>query len=242
MNAHLSVVARATPQVLQGWVNLCVQVQASVLVRPMRVSSELSRRGFSEDSEVGQFPEPLECSALVGIGAGGPGVDPFGQSLLGSEPVEQREELLALGGLEAATELLLVLEGDLHDLAEQPPALLCEVQGPHATIAGSGPSHEQTALLEGVDQGHHPAGRDLQCVAQRLLGPAFIAGQAAEHHDLAGVKTKGRQPRLPPPRRVVAELGEQEGDPGDTQLLGWWGGGLAPGHDRNGSASESLLT
>jgi hypothetical protein len=27
---------------------------------------------------------------------------------------------------------------------------------------------------------------------------------------------------------VVAELGEQEGDPGDTELLDWWGGGLAP--------------
>jgi hypothetical protein len=174
---------------------------------------------------------PLECSALVGIGVGGPGVDPFGQSVLGSEPVEQREELPALGGLEAATELLLVLNGDLHDFAEQPPALLCEVQGPHATIAGAGLSPEQAALLEGVDQGHHPAGRDLQCVAQRLLGSAFIAGQAAEHHDLARVKAKGGQPRLPLSRRVVAELGEQEGDPGDTQLLGWWGGDLASGHD-----------
>ena len=64
-------------------------------------------------------------------------MDPFGQSLLGSEPVEQRDELPALGGLEAATELLLMLNGDLHDCAEQPPALLCEVQGPHATIAGA---------------------------------------------------------------------------------------------------------
>jgi hypothetical protein len=96
-------------------------------------------------------------------------VDPFGQSLLGSEPVEQRDELPALGGLEAATELLLV-----------------------------------------------------------LMGPAFVGGQAAEHHDLARVKAKGRQPRLPAARRVVAELGEQEGDPGDTELLDWWGGGLAP--------------
>jgi hypothetical protein len=110
---------------------------------------------------------PLECSAGVGIGVGGPGVDPFGQSLLGSESVEQREELPTLGGLEAATELLLVLNGDLHDFAEQPPALLCEVQGPHATIAGAGPSHEQAALLEGVDQGHHPAGRDLQLTVER---------------------------------------------------------------------------
>ena len=195
------------------------------------------------DSEVGQFPGPLACSAVVGIGVGGAGMDPFSQSLLGGEPVEQREELVAVGGLEAATELLLVLNGDLHDFAEQPPALLGEVQGPHATIAGAGPSPEQAALLEGVDQGHHPAGRDLQCVAQRLLGPALIAGQAAEHHDLARVKTKGRQPRLPPPRRVVAELGEQEGDPRDAQPgVGWWGGGLASGHDGNGSASESLLT
>jgi uncharacterized membrane protein len=137
------------------------------------------------------------AKALVGIGVAGPRVDPFGQPLLGSEPVEQREELLALGGLEAATELLLVLEGDLHDLAEQPPALLCEVQGPHATIAGAGLSHEQAALLEDVDEGHHPARRDLQCVAQRLLGPAFVAGQAAEHHDVARVKIKGRQPSLP---------------------------------------------
>ena len=225
-------------------VNLWIQVQPSLLVPPYEGSAELSRRGFSEaNGEVGQFPEPLECSALVGSGVGGPWVDPLGQSLLGSEPVEQREELLALGGLEAATELLLVLKGDLHDFAEQPPALLCEVQGPYATIAGVEPSHEQAALLEGVDQGHHPAGRDLQCVAQRLLGPAFIAAQAAEHHDLAMVKTKRRQPRLPPPRRVVAELGEQEGDPGDTQPgVGWWGGGLAPGHDGNGSALESLLT
>ena len=55
-------------------------------------------------------------------------MDPFGQSLLGSEPVEQREELPALGGLEAATELLLVLNGDLHDPAEQPPALVGDQQ------------------------------------------------------------------------------------------------------------------
>jgi hypothetical protein len=65
-----------------------------------------SRREFSKRMvRIGQFPGPLEWSAVVGIGGGGPRVDPFGQSLLGSKPVEQREELLTLGGLEAATEL-----------------------------------------------------------------------------------------------------------------------------------------
>jgi hypothetical protein len=53
-----------------------------------------SRRGFSEaDSEVGQFPEPLECSALVRIGVGGPRVDPFGQPLVGSKLAERGVEV-----------------------------------------------------------------------------------------------------------------------------------------------------
>jgi hypothetical protein len=132
------------------------------------------------------------CSTTVGIGIGGPGMDPFGESLLGGNPEEQRDELLAFGGLEAATKLLLVLQGDLHDPAEQPAARLGEVQGPHATIVGAGPSHEQAALLEGIDEGHHPAGWNLQHFTQRLLGSALVAGEAAKHHGMARVETKGR--------------------------------------------------
>jgi hypothetical protein len=129
-------------------VNLWVQVQASVLARPMSAVQSWSRRGFSEagsesDSSLGHW----SAQRSSGSGSAAPGWTPSARSLLGSEPVEQREELLALGGLEAATELLLVLDGDLHDFAEQPPSLLCEVQGPHATIAGAGPSYEEAALL-----------------------------------------------------------------------------------------------
>jgi len=148
-------------------------------------------------------------------------VDPFAEPLLGGEPAEQRDELLALCRLETAAELPLVLEADLHDLAEQPPAVAGEVQGPHATIPGVGPSPEQAALLQGVDQRDHPARRDLQRLAERLLGPALGDGDVPEQQDVARVEAEGSQPALPQARGVVAELGEQIGVGYGTFWVAW---------------------
>jgi hypothetical protein len=77
-------------------------------------------------------------------------VDPLAEPLFGGDPAEQGDELLALCRLEALAELPFVRQGDLHDLAEQPPAAGGEVQGPHAAIVGVGPPPEQVAPLEGV--------------------------------------------------------------------------------------------
>jgi len=135
-------------------------------------------------------------------------VDPFAEPLLGGEPAEQGDELLALGGLEALAELPLVLHGDLHDLAEQPPAA-GEVQGSHATIVGVGPSPEQ--------------------VARQILDA--LAGGERPVNDLVGLLGLA-QPLVSKHLRVLREVGAVDvRDEGRQRLYRLNGHALKPIHD-----------
>lgn len=97
------------------------------------------------------------------------GMNAGSESVFGGHPAEQRDELLAFGGVEAHDELGLMLGRRIHDLAEHAAPLAGEVQGADAAVPGDGPPVEQAALLEPVDERDHAAGRDLQHLRQRLL-------------------------------------------------------------------------
>jgi uncharacterized membrane protein len=118
--------------------------------RPARVEGG-RRRGFSEaDSEVGQFPEPLGCSALVGIGVGGPRT---------MENLFKFLHILAVivwvGGV-LTVNVLQVLTGKGHDRAAQASLLrLSDLYG-RAVIAPAAALTLLTGLLrvEQIDVGY----------------------------------------------------------------------------------------
>jgi hypothetical protein len=143
-----------------------------------------------------------------------------GEALFGGNPAEQRDELLALTGVEADGERGLVLGRGIHDLAEHAVTLSGEVQGADAAVPGNRPPFEQAALLEPVDEGDHAAGRDLQFLCQRLLRLPFGRRDVSQQHHFARIKAETSHPFPPETRRVEPDLGQQEGGARHTQALG----------------------
>lgn len=95
------------------------------------------------------------------------------------DSIELFEQTRMLGGVEILGELGLEGRRELGRSHKQAPTGGREVQRVRATIVRAGTALEQSARLELVDQRDHPARRDTQPLADRLLGAAFVEGDSA---------------------------------------------------------------
>jgi hypothetical protein len=160
----------------------------------------------------------LRLGRVVGVGGGDARVYASRQALLGGDPAQQVEQPMALGLGQPRAQLCFVLGGHLHQPLEQPPSVTGEVQGMGAAVGRAGPPLQQPRSFQLIDQGHHATGRELHGPAQGLLGLALGRGDVAQQYGVAGVDAQGGEAVLPQSGGVDAQLGEEEGDAGDTQV------------------------
>src|SRR5207253_6169866 len=74
---------------------------------------------------------------------------------------------------------------DLHDPIEQRPPGFGQVQSADAAITRLGPTLEQPAPFEFIDERDDPARRDAHRLAERLLRAALLGRDLAEQRDLS---------------------------------------------------------
>ena len=95
---------------------------------------------------------------------------------------------------------------------EQLPPALGQVQRPRAPVVGVVPAFEQRARLERVDERHHATRRDLQPLADRLLGLALGGAHRAQQRELARLELQRRERFAEASRDGVSDRGDREPD------------------------------
>jgi hypothetical protein len=107
------------------------------------------------------------------------GVNARGDAEPGSDAAEELEQLGALSVGELGTEIPLGLDGEGKRSLEEIAARVGQVQGAGASVGGVLAAFEQAAGFELVDEGHHPARRDLEPLADGLLRATLVGGDGA---------------------------------------------------------------
>ena len=77
------------------------------------------------------------------------------------------------------------------------------------------PAFEQRPLLERIDERHHAAGRDLQPLADSLLGLALPVGDRAQQGELAWLELERRENLAEVLGDRVADRRQHERDPAE---------------------------
>src|SRR5262249_10716824 len=108
-----------------------------------------------------------------------------------ADALQEGEQLLALLAAEVGAQVALMTHGRGKCAVEQIAPVRREVELARATIVRVLSAFEQAALLEGVEEGDHPARGDLEPLADRLLGLTLGEADRAQQREL---------PRLEPQR------------------------------------------
>ncbi len=86
------------------------------------------------------------------------------------------------------------------------------MQRARAAVGGVVAAFEQAARLERVDERDHAAGRDLQALADRLLGLALGGAHRAQQRELARFELQRREDLVEASADRIADRGEHEAD------------------------------
>ena len=130
--------------------------------------------------------------------------------------LEQLEELVALGGVEAPEDLLGAVAPGRLEAVEQAPAVVAERHQDRPPVAGIGVAGHEPGRLEGVDHGGDRPGHHVELGGEvgHPQGPA-LGGDEAQHPGLGiGEAQRGELHDRPPPqpaRGVGEQLGQLEG-------------------------------
>src|SRR5699024_8858111 len=140
-----------------------------------------------------------------------PGVDPWGECLLGGDPPEQLPKLGVFGGGQCRRQVALVLGGHRSDLLQQLLPIGGQMQGIQPPVRGVAATLDHAARLKAVDEGHQPGRGGAQLLGQRLLTAARLDGDRANQPRLRGSQVQVADTFGKPCRGVRAELSEQKG-------------------------------
>lgn len=141
---------------------------------------------------------------------------PGGEALGGSHAAEEVGEGAALAGVEAREESVLVLGGEACEVTDEVVAGGREVHRVQPAVVGVPAPFEHPAPLEGVHERDQAGGRGAELRGERLLAAARLAGDRAEEPGLGRCEVDGGHPLAEAPRRVRAELREEEGRAGGS--------------------------
>jgi hypothetical protein len=126
------------------------------------------------------------------------------------DPGEQGVELCTLGGVERGADVVFVRCADLAELGHEAGAVVGEVEGVVAAVAGVAAALGEAAFLELVEEEHQPTGRRAELAGEGLLAPSGLPGDQAQQACLSwGEVQRGDAPG-PARCGFSAELGEQE--------------------------------
>jgi hypothetical protein len=141
-----------------------------------------------------------------------PGQALLGDALLGGQPAKQAGQLDALGPGQRGADLVLVAAAGGLYLAQHVTSLRGQVQRVGAPVGGVATAFDQAALLELVDQEHHPGGVEPDELAQGLLRQPLVGGQPEKHSGVPRLQAERREPFAELPGQVRSQLHQQEGE------------------------------
>lgn len=135
------------------------------------------------------------------------------------EPSQEGDEFATPGiAAEVGDDFFFVLESDAQRRVEELAPGGGEMEEANPAIARIGATLEQASLGEGIDDGHHPARRDVERLGERLLGAPLVGSDEAEDEEVAGLQVQRCEPSPELARDDETELGEEE--PDAPQALG----------------------
>lgn len=132
------------------------------------------------------------------------------EALLVGDALEQVVEVVALVFAECGQQGILVLTGERAEGGEHPAAVGGEVEGMAAAVVPVAATLDETALIEGVEEGDEAAGHHLQTGGEGLLGNARAGAEDPQDTGVGGREADGEQPLGKTCGGMAADLGEQE--------------------------------
>lgn len=138
------------------------------------------------------------------------GVDVAGQSLLVRDSLQEFMELPPLVLRKGSEQIALVFAGNLAQRTEHFPAVGGQVQGMAAAVVLIAAALHETAAVQRIEQGHEPAGNDLQTRGERLLRDAGVAAEHAQDSGMGRSEPDGEQALGKTRCGMAADLRQQE--------------------------------
>jgi hypothetical protein len=127
-------------------------------------------------------------------------------------PLQKRDQLRALCGVEGGENLGLVLIGDPLKVRQQVASSGRQVERVRSPVGGIASPLGEATMLELVDQRDHGAAVEPQRDAERLLGAALGGGEVAERPEVPGMQIERGEALRKAPMGVGAELRQQKAD------------------------------
>ncbi len=137
-------------------------------------------------------------------------MNPSRQALGLGHPLQERDQLRTLRGVEGAQQLSLVFVGKAFQLGQELSAPRSQVEPVGAAICRVAAPLGEAALLEVVDECDHGAAVDPQRGAQCLLGLALVYGELAEHPEVPRMEVKTGEALGEAPMPMGAQLHQEE--------------------------------
>jgi hypothetical protein len=123
------------------------------------------------------------------------------------EALQKRDEVRAVGLVDAGEQLSLLLVGGALGARKQLVGGGGEVNGVSTPVGGVAAAFDESAVLEVVDEADHRVAVDAQDVGELLLGLSLVSRQVYEQPEVTRPQAQGRQPVGELLRVSGAELG-----------------------------------